>query len=843
MSVRSLLMLAVIMIMPLTTLNSQPWLGGEITWECTPQGNFRFILKIHRECAMPSFISSFSLQTNAPGFSTIQVSRIAINEISPTCGCPGGQATTCATTPYGQQHMYTGAVEQHIYTSDASYPNGVPLTGVPPETGWYFALSSCCRNPCHNIQNASSLSFVYRAFMYPYKNTPVNNCFDNAPVFAEDPAPIICIGHPTVFNYSARDPDGDYLTYEWAQSLNNNIITPITTWNPGYTYASPLPGTSHHISNVPANLGRESGFVEFKSFTAGVFNLVVKVTSYKEGIKVSEVFREFYQVLQNCDTSNAPPQVSAPFPNNTVQTTDTVSVGDTVTFTISAQDFQYCPGTSPPVNQTIYLYAFGEQFGTPVYSTGCNTPPCATLTPSPAPAFPLAAPIGVATQFNWQTTCEHIKVINDTLARTKYSFLFRANDDFCPTPKSGYSIANIVILPKPRIVQAPPITCVAVKPDGDVEILWTMPDDTMNTFQNYILYYSDSPSGPFFPVDTIPDINVLSTIHVKGADDSKPVYYYLTILNQCTGTDRVSPPCDTVRTMSLSVKILSVFPPVMELEWNHPGNSLLPGSAGYYNVYRSVSPGQWTLAGTTSTTLFTDTITQMLQLPQYYVELADTASGVSCLSTSNIASAKIASDDVGVIDILWPVNDTVAGSLVYPKITLANFGLQQQTTIPMSLFVDSVLFGIDTWTGTLLPFDTVHYTLAIPYTVPAKVHQLCVVATLASDTVFSNNIFCKNYSYISGAETNEMTGFALGNNIPNPALNKTTIPFTLPGAGTVKLMITDLTGKILSESTYEADNGSNFIEIDIRSLSSGIYFYTLSYRSEKITRKMVVSRE
>jgi hypothetical protein len=555
--------------------------------------------------------------------------------------------------------------------------------------------------------------------MYPYKNTPVDVCYDNAPVFNESPASVICIGYDAVFNYSARDPDMDVIAYEWAPPLNTSMTTPITSYYPGYSYSSPLPSVFHNINNKTVSLDPENGFIEFRSFImVGSFTLVVKATSYKDGIKVSEVFREFVAVLKNCGPSNTPPIVTDPFPLNPDPTTDTVHVGDSVSFVVSAMDIGQCPGTTPPVPQTLYLTAYGDQFGIPVNASGCITPPCATLTPSPTSTVPVSGQLGIQTQFAWKTTCDHLVPYNDNTVKTKYRFLFAVRDDFCPIPMVNYSLVTIVVTPKPKIPESPPITCVAVHPNGDVEISWQKPADSLNTFESYILFASNSPSGNFTPIDTISNINTLSAIHINGANDTKPVYYYLAVSNQCTGTDRISTPSDTVKSIHLKVNSLSIWPPVLELEWNHPGNPMLQGSSGIYNIYRKIDPGQWTVIAATTLTHFNDTISQMLPLPEYYVAIADTSTTPGpCASLSNTAFAMIDDKDVGVVDILYPVNDTLAGSQVSLKIAIANFGNDAQVSVPVRLLIDGMLVTTDQWTGTLPPFDTftTHLTFPTPF--------------------------------------------------------------------------------------------------------------------------------
>lgn len=826
---------------PFYKLEAQPYLGGEITWECTSQGNFRFVLKLYRDCAMVNYGYTQYLVSNAPGFSNINMTRIAINEISPICGCPGGTPITCSPEPTLGQ---TGAVQEHVYTSDGNYPNGVPLVGVPPPGGWYFANSTCCRTSSSNIANGPSLSYFIRVIMYPYKNTPVNTCFDNGPEFVEKPASIICTGYDAVLDYSARDHDNDLLAYDWAYPLSNNINTPVTSYSTGYSYNAPLPGTWHHSSNKQPLLDHQNGYIEFRSFIPGSFTIVVKATSHKDGIIVSEAFREFVIVLKNCDPGNAPPLIGDIFPLNPGATTDTVNVGDSVTFWVSGIDTAKCPGTSPPVQQTLYLSASGDQFGVPVNTSGCLMPPCASLTPSPTPTVPVSGQMGIVTQFAWKTSCDHIVWYNDTTIRNRYSFLFAVRDDFCPIPMANYALVTIVIIPKPKIPLSPPITCVSVHPDGDVDISWQKVIDSLNTFDGYILFTSDSPSGTYIPVDTINDINILSSTHIKGSDGTGPVYYYLAVMNKCSGDGKISKHSDTVSTINLKTKLLSVWPQVTELQWNHPLNPMLPDSSASYNVFRRVAPGQWSVIAETTQPHFIDTIGLMPVMPEYYIAYTDTSSTpVPCIMFSNTSSPTISVEDIGVVDIVYPVNDTIAGSLVNLKIAIANFGTDPQVSVPVSLFIDSVHFLSEYWTGLLPPYDTVHHTFTMPYTVPASNHNICVGTALLTDTASANNSFCKSFGYISGTGSNELKGFTLGNNIPNPAKHSTIIPFTVPEAGGVILSLSDLTGKTILTSTHPANAGNNRIEADIRSLSPGIYFYTVTWQTFSITRKMVVAGE
>jgi hypothetical protein len=94
-----------------------------------------------------------------------------------------------------------------------------------------------------------------------------------------------------------------------------------------------------------------------------------------------------------------------------------------------------------------------------------------------------------------------------------------------------------------------------------------------------------------------------------------------------------------------------------------------------------------------------------------------------------------------------------------------------------------------------------------------------------------------------GVEELVGNGLSLGANQPNPFTDLTAIPFTLSTPAPTQLMITDVTGKIVATrdlGTRAA--GQHLINFDGSLLPPGVYTYTLSTGTERLTRRMVVSR-
>ncbi len=359
------------------------YMGGEITWECLTNGRYRFHLRYYRECNGILYPTAFNLTSNSPAgnipMNLYPNTTAGRTDISPVCNNnPTFPHITCLTVTAPNQ----GAVEEWYYTSDAGYPIGIILNGVPPATGWIFGHNSNARNPSTNL--VGQPAWWLRAVMFPYNNQNANPCFDNSPEFSEKPSTVISSGYPFTYNHLAWDQELDSLKYEWTPPMSN-VNVPITNYAFGYSYLSPLPGPAQNLNNVAAVVDPNTGEISFESYTNGAFVTNTKVTAYKCGIKVAEIYREM-QVVILPGGLNTEPNVTPPFqdPLTGLWTSyrDTVYAGDLVTFSMSATDFEFLPNSQP---QTMTLEAVGQQFGAGFTSStiGCSNPPCATLTPPP----------------------------------------------------------------------------------------------------------------------------------------------------------------------------------------------------------------------------------------------------------------------------------------------------------------------------------------------------------------------------------------------------------------------------------------------------------------------------
>ncbi|MCF8297252.1 MAG: T9SS type A sorting domain-containing protein [Saprospiraceae bacterium] len=845
-------------------LKATHYMGGEITWECKSNGNFKFIMKLYRECyygagSAAQFGSTETLNTTAPGFASITMTRLSgyPKDISPSCNNSSSFLHIYCnnSSPMPNAAANLGAIQENLYTSDASYPNGVPLTGVPPAGGWMFYYGSCCRNTCTNI--AGMPSFRIRSIMYPYNNQNVSTCFDNSPAFAEPPPTVLCSGIPYTFNNLAWDIELDSLVYSWGQPLQSTGA-PVTTYATGYSWNSPLPGLTQNSNNIPAVVDPNSGDISFKSYTSGAFVISTKVSAFKCGTKVAEIWRDIQMVLLSCGTNN-PPNITPPFKNSIGQytlLTDTVFAGELVNFSVMGVDFEFLPNGTP---QTMSLKAFGSQFGNVITSTnppsmsttaGCLNPPCARLIPAPAPpTTPLTGQFGLQTNFSWQTDCGHITSnIGCGQFSNVYDFNFLVKDDYCPVPGVKYVTITIVVIPPPAL-QPPSGLTVSTNSSGNNILHWTPPIDSMNVFHTYYIYSSLNSNGPFALLDSFGVVNTNAYSHIGANGNLHPTYYYLKTISQCNGNIH-SLPSDTVVSSFTDVGISKIVSPKtngignnvcvtiknfgfdtitsFNLSYNFGGSpiienwsgTLLPHDSLDYIFTSTFNPpssnyilcANITLANDqnsannqkckninylpplpppTSISVATDGLTgnNILQwtppidtmniFQKYYIYTSANFNGpyllldsitllntntythigangnlypgnyyLKTLSNSYGTKYSLPSDtvvssfsDVGIIKIISPASNGTGNNV---SVRIKNFSYDTIAVCDVAYDFGASLSINETWSGTLLPHDSVDFTFTSPFNPPTSNYIICSNTLLPTDNYSSNNQKCKN---------------------------------------------------------------------------------------------------
>ena len=84
----------------------------------------------------------------------------------------------------------------------------------------------------------------------------------------------------------------------------------------------------------------------------------------------------------------------------------------------------------------------------------------------------------------------------------------------------------------------------------------------------------------------------------------------------------------------------------------------------------------------------------------------------------------------------------------------------------------------------------------------------------------------------------------LSQNYPNPFNPATMIRFTVPESGNVKLRVFDILGRQVAELFNNLVEAGQIREVpfDGTRLASGVYFYSLEFGAQRLTRHMVLVR-
>jgi hypothetical protein len=85
------------------------------------------------------------------------------------------------------------------------------------------------------------------------------------------------------------------------------------------------------------------------------------------------------------------------------------------------------------------------------------------------------------------------------------------------------------------------------------------------------------------------------------------------------------------------------------------------------------------------------------------------------------------------------------------------------------------------------------------------------------------------------------SGYALGQNEPNPFKVETNITFSLPEAGQARFKVVDVTGKVLVNRVISAAKGENVITLRRADVAAaGVVYYQIESGDFTATKKMVI---
>lgn len=282
------LLFLLILLCSISSLYATHIVGGEITYECLGNQQYKVRLTVYRDCYNgepwfdnPAYIGIYNTQWDLTDSLEILV--------SPDDTLPIILSNPCLVAP------------PNVCVHRTSYEGIVHLPVIPG--GYTVVYQRCCRN--FLIRNIIDPLATGASFIAEISEQALIDCNTSA-VFNNWPPVAICVHEPIDFDHSASDADGDSLVYR--------LCTPLT----GATAASPIPqppnpGPYQEITwrDPPYNLSNmlggdaltidpATGFLTGIPNTLGNFVVGICVDEYRNGAVLSTTRRDFQYNVADC---------------------------------------------------------------------------------------------------------------------------------------------------------------------------------------------------------------------------------------------------------------------------------------------------------------------------------------------------------------------------------------------------------------------------------------------------------------------------------------------------------------------------------------------------------------
>ncbi len=279
--------------------------GGEITYECLGSGQYRFTMKVYRDCNSDganfdnlAAITIYRVGSFSQEVTTLDVPHQPITRIDP-------DLDPCFVVPPDV------CVEEAIYITDII---NLPILG---NESYVVTYQRCCRNnTISNIFDPESSGASYTVEITPNAQQLCND----SPVFNDFPPIVICSNNPLVFDHSASDANGDELVYELCSPLLGgglagsqqmpgdpeafNGVMPdpaapppyneVNFITPPYSPANPM-GGDPQITIDPV-----TGIITGTPLIIGQFVVGVCVKEFRNGVLLSTIRRDFQFNVTSC---------------------------------------------------------------------------------------------------------------------------------------------------------------------------------------------------------------------------------------------------------------------------------------------------------------------------------------------------------------------------------------------------------------------------------------------------------------------------------------------------------------------------------------------------------------
>ncbi len=482
--------------------------GGDITYRFSADSVCELEVRFYRDCrgvplGNPSSATRLRCLTSSKS-QVLSLTLVSIKEV--TWMCTSAKPNCDPKNTYGTGN----GIEEHLFKTtidfrSSTFKSFISCGDVIIETG------QCCRTSAINTGPSGNF--------YTYLKLDLDHLIKSGgPKFNSTPRVNVCCNQPTYMDFSAKDPDGDSLSYKLTSPLTGygNSVS----YSGKYSFKNPVEcydptgkGTVNPNYNPPMGfyLDPETGENIFTPVKCDNFSsMALAVEEWRLRTKssgydlVSVTHRDINLVVSKCPSNN-PPTVTGPYSYQ-------VCLGDSLVFTIKSDDKIYVP--PPPLPR----------------------PPPDTLTMTwnagiDGAKFEIVdtTKLNKSGRFSWRPK----KGVVDP---GKYRFVVTVNDNHCPSPGAVSRTYSIEVLPKPTAnFNIDTLGCGAFEVSAFVDskvayqsYSWALIDtsgkelfdSSIAHFRSSGLFYSRSGKDTIYVLKGGP-LSVRMTTNAKGCKDSK----------------------------------------------------------------------------------------------------------------------------------------------------------------------------------------------------------------------------------------------------------------------------------------------------------------------------------
>jgi hypothetical protein len=649
-------------------------LGGEISYQCLGNGNYRFQVVVFRDCNGIPFT-----QTNVALLGPVGVScnLVATYDITPR----SSEITYIRCDPPATFSAAQGGIGKFVFEGTANLSS----LGVAPLTGYTWTTSTgsipCCRNSSSNSNCSGDM--VLRVSMYPFIDangtalTPAQIC-DNSPVFVQAPTGVNIYNtfDTTSAVFFAQDTDQADAVRFYFDNPWTGIGLPCN-YTGNYSTTNPLPGM------IGVGVDSVSGIIKYRPNLTGRFQTAVRAESWRCGQKIAAVFRDFQlSIITNPVDANPPYnpthndslkkyQQKAPvlfldrerFISSNVAEVKLYH-GDTLRYLVGATDsfpLFSLPTTQNPVPiyrpNLVSVFVNSPKMGANGYdqNSGCDEPPCAVVRQLNSNNMPLELKyssaatvlgygftdtISAEMELYWVATNPIDSSTSCITDSKSHYFVIGAIDDVSPLRGQNTQILKVEVLKGPEL-ETPKFRQLSFNPSGnELQLAWSHHIDTttidpidqvnhpnlgaaallqksvqrrLAAFGGIEIQRTESLTLPFITLAIINDryqLNWLDSTIIPG----QTYYYRLATVNNFSQKRLYSDTLKTVRLIFGHDWDLGAA----KLDWDSLGiYALVPATfTGQLVVERenyTLLPALWQTISSTNTAL-----THFSEIPQFY---------------------------------------------------------------------------------------------------------------------------------------------------------------------------------------------------------------------------------